>query len=70
MLYMDRINTRLLKIMEARGIEKISELSYLLQVPEQTIRVWMLGRVPRETSHIWAKLLELENDPVPYGKEY
>jgi hypothetical protein len=56
---MNQIADRLKKLMELKGIEKVSELSYLLMLPEQTLRVWLKGdTTPQKSNRIWDKLKE------------
>jgi glycine cleavage system regulatory protein len=53
------IAQRLAHVIAAKKIT-ISDLSHDLRVPEQTLRTWMLGRQPRESSPVWLKLAQIE----------
>lgn len=53
---MDAIVDRLKVLMAREEIEKASDLSFFLLVPEQTVRVWLRGGVPKKNNPIWQKL--------------
>jgi len=38
----------------------IKELSWKLELPEQTVRTWYIGRVPRANSPVWERIEQLE----------
>jgi hypothetical protein len=54
---------RIRSVMVKRGIKYPSGLSLYFQVPEQTVRTWLKGRVPHSSSVIWERLAAEELKP-------
>jgi hypothetical protein len=55
------LKDRLDRILKESNLN-VRELSWELRVPEQSLRTWLLGRIPYPKSSLWASLAQAEKE--------